>query len=487
MEKLPSVKKNFAMNAVLALSGILLPLITFPYVSRVLLPEGLGKITFGTSLIFYFSMFAQLGIPTYGIRICAKVRDDREKLTKTVHELLGINIAMALLSYAVLAAALTAVPRLQEEKLLYIILSATILLNAIGMEWLYKGLEQYTYITFRSLVFKVIALAATFLLIHSREDYVLYGGISIFAASASNVLNFIHARKYIDFRRPKGCEWKRHVKPVIVFFAMSCAVTIYTNLDAVMLGFMTSNVDVGYYSAAVKVKNILVSIVTALGAVLLPRAAYYVEHGLMAEFRNISQKAIRFVLIAASGVFVYFMLYAKESILFLSGNAFEPSVIPMQIIMPTVLFIGITNIFGIQMLIPLGKEKVVLKSEIAGAIVDLVLNALLIPWYQAAGAAVGTLAAEAVVLAVQYRELSGEISVFLHSYKWGRLIVALVCGTAAGAWVKWLDLSVFPSLAVSAICFFGCYGLFLLWRKEEIVTDVWKQLTNKIGRKRISR
>ena len=184
--------------------------------------------------------------------------------------------------------------------------------------------------------------------------------------------------------------------PIMIFFAMSCATTVYTNLDTVMLGFIKTDVDVGYYNAAVKIKSVLLGIVTSLGTVLLPRASYYIEHHEMDEFRRITKKAINFVFLIAVPLTVYFILYAKEGILFLSGDAYISAVIPMQVIMPTILFIGLTNIMGIQMLVPLGREKVVLYSEIAGAIVDLILNAILIPQLASAGAAIVTLVAEGV-------------------------------------------------------------------------------------------
>lgn len=163
------------------------------------------------------------------------------------------------------------------------------------MEWLYKALEQYTYITIRSVIFKFIALIAMFLLIHQQSDYIIYGAISIFASSASNIFNFFNVHKYISLRPVGEYNFKQHLKAVSVFFALSCAATIYVNLDTVMLGFMKTNVDVGYYNAAVKIKTILVSIVTSLGTVLLPRASYYVEHGLKEDFYRITKKAINFV------------------------------------------------------------------------------------------------------------------------------------------------------------------------------------------------
>lgn len=477
-----SIRRNFIMNALLAVSGVVFPLISFRYASRILLPAGIGKVSFATSIIAYFSMFAQLGMPTYGIRACAKVRDDRQALSRTVHELLGINLAMNLIAYTLLAIAIFCIPRLGEEKLLFGIISITILLNSIGMEWLYKGMEEYAYITARSLAFKIIALAALFLLIHEESDYIIYGGISIFAASASNLLNFIHAGKYIDFRRPEDCDWTKHLKPVLIFFGMACATTIYTNLDSAMLGFMTTDADVGFYNAAVKVKGVLLSLITALGAVLLPRSSWYVEHGKMEEFRRITRKALSFILLAAPPIAQYFILFAKESILLLSGEAFLPSVPAMQIILPTVFLIGLSNILGIQILVPLGKEKVVLKSEIAGAIVDLILNLIFIPMYHAAGAAIGTLVAEAVVLAVQYIALREELKMFARGYPWLRLLAALLLATGAGLWIQAMDWKPIWTLIIAAMCFFGVYSLFQLWRKDEILVESCQMILRKINK-----
>lgn len=475
-----SLKLNFIMNAILTMSSFIFPLITFPYTSRVLLPVGTGKISFATSLITYFSMFAQLGIPTYGIRACAKVRDNREELTRTVHELLMINLIMSAVSYVVLGVALFAVPKLYDDRTLYVITSSTILLSAIGMEWLYRALEQYTYITIRSLCVKVVAIVVMFLLIHNPNDYVLYGLLSVLASSASNILNLINARKYIDLRPIGGYNLSRHLKPVFVFFAMSCATVIYTNLDTVMLGFMATDTDVGYYNAAIKIKTILVSIVTSLGTVLLPRASYYIEHGMLDEFERITKKALNFVFLVATPMMIYFILFAKEGIYFLSGSAYDGAILPMQILMPTLLLIGITNVLGIQILVPLGKEKIVLYSEIAGAVVDVIINALLIPGYQSAGAALGTLVAEAVVLLVQYAALRDGIGKSFAAISYKKIIVALVVAIAASFGFKKLNLGTFITLLLSAILFFGCYGSCLLLEKEQLVLDIVQQTMNRL-------
>ena len=479
-----SLKLNFIINAILTMSQFIFPLITFPYVSRILLPEGTGKVSFATSVISYFAMFAQLGIPTYGIRACAQVRDDQEKLTRTTQEIFIINFVMTILAYIVFFCGLFTVPRLRQDKMLFLIVSTTLLFNAIGMEWLYKALEQYTYITVRSVIFKFIALIAMFVLIHEKKDYVIYGGISIFAASASNVFNFVYAHKYVGMKPIGEYNFKRHLKPVAVFFAMSCATTVYTNLDTVMLGFMKTDTDVGYYNAAVKIKGILVGVVTSLGTVLLPRASYYVEHGMKEAFLRITNKAITFVFLIATPLMVYFMLFAKEGIFFLSGEAYEGSVLPMQIIMPTLLFIGLSNIMGIQILVPLEKEKVVLYSEIAGAVVDLIINWILIPSMASAGAAIGTLVAEAVVTIWQYVALKDTVSDAYKQVHYIPIILGIALGSLASFWTKTLGWHEFFTLAVSAVIFFAVYGVVLLVAKEPLTIEIFNQVISKVMKKR---
>ena len=475
---------NFVMNAILTMSQFLFPLITFPYISRILLPTGTGKVSFATSVVSYFALFAQLGIPTYGIRACAKVRDDRKALERTVQELFLINLIMSILAYIVLFLAIAFVPRMRQEKALFLIVGLTILFNAIGMEWLYKALEQYTYITVRSIIFKLIAVVAMFVLVHEQKDYVIYGGISILAASASNVFNFFHAHKYVSIKPVGSYNFRQHLKPIVIFFAMSCAATIYTNLDTVMLGFMTSDAEVGYYNAAVKIKSILVSVVTSLGVVLLPRASYYVEHKLMDEFYRITQKAINFVFLIAVPLTVYFILFAKEGIFFLSGSEYASSILPMQVIMLTVFFIGLTNIMGIQMLIPLGKEKMVLYSEIAGAIADLILNTLLIPIMASTGAAIGTVVAEGVVFAVQFWALRKEVLSSYQKVRYGTIVLALALAIASCLWVKTTALGSFASLLVSAILFFAVYGGVLVIRKEPLAWQMAEKVRQMLFKKR---
>ena len=468
------------MNALLTMSSFIFPLITFPYVSRILGPTGTGKINFVTSFISYFSMFAQLGIPTYGIRACARVRDNKQELTKVAQELLIINLVTTLLSYIGLGICMLLVPRMQSDRELYIVISFSIILTTIGMEWIYKALEQYTYITIRSIVFKFIAVIAMLLLIHKEEDYVIYGAISIFAASASNIFNFINVHKYISLKPVGNFDFKRHVKPVLVFFAMTIASTIYTNLDNVMLGFMASDADVGYYGVAVKIKGILVSLVTSLSAVLLPRVSYYIENKQMDEFKRVCEKALDFLFVVAIPISVYFILFAKEGIYFLSGELYDNSIIPMRIVMPTVLLIGLSNITGIQILVPLGLEKKVLYSEIVGAIVDCTINVLLISQLKSIGTAIATLFAEFAVLLYQYIELKKNAFKVERKIGYLSILIGVAIGSIVSLPIKLLGLNSFITLLLSATVFFAIYLIVITIMKEPIVTEIETQLINKI-------
>ena len=292
------------------------------------------------------------------------------------------------------------------------------------------------------------------------------------AASASNVLNLVNVHKYIDLKPIGNYDFKRHIKPIVIFFAMSCATTIYTNLDTVMLGFMATDADVGYYNASVKIKSILVSVVTSLGAVLLPRASYYIQQGELKQFRRITSKALTFVFLIATPLMVYFIYFAKEGIYFLSGSSYESAVVPMQLIMPTLLLIGITNILGIQMLIPMGKEKVVLYSEIWGAVVDVIINAILIPKYASVGAAIGTLIAEFVVFVVQFRFLKDEVKDAFKRIHYGRILIAILLSSIGSLWIKHFFVGNFKVLVMSAVAYFGIYGIVLLLFREEMVVEI---------------
>lgn len=482
--KIHSVKYNFIMNAILTVAGIIFPLITFPYISRVLLVEGSGKVAFATSVVTYFTMFASLGIPTYGVRACAIVRDNKEKLSKTVQELLIISGGTTLLTYIVFGISLFVIPEFAQERTLLLIVGLGIGLNTIGVQWLYNALEQYSYITTCSILFKVIGMILMFLLVKESSDYQIYGGVYVIASFGSYVLNFICLRKFVTFQKTGTYQFKQHLKHIMVFFAMSAGASIYLNLDVVMLRFLQSNEAVGYYNAGIKVKTVLVTCVTSLGTVLLPRLSYYIETADKKAFQLMVGKAFRFVFVAASAVTVYFSIFARESILLLSGEAFLPAVGPMMILMPTVLLIGLSNVTGIQILTPNGREREVMYSIWGGAILDFVLNLIVIPKFSANGAALSTLLAEGMVLMLQCWFLRDVLWSYIRQVQCWKIVIALAVASVMTIPVKiWIDSGVFVTLLVSAIVFFGGYAVVLLLLKEPFVSEILNSGIHAIVRK----
>lgn len=482
--KHPSLSFNFVMNSILSLSSMIFPLISFPYVSRVLQPAGTGKVSFAVSVVSYFSMFAMMGIPTYGIRACARVRDNPRELSRTVQEILLLNVLLAAAAYLFLGLAILLVPRFRADAALFCVASLSIGFQVIGVEWLYQALEQYAYITLRSVIFKAIAMALMFLLIRRPEDTVLYGGLTVLASVGSGLLNFVNLRKQVSLKIQKPLRPQRHWRPVLVFFFMSVATTVYTNLDNVMLGFMQGDAQVGLYTAAVKAKTLLVSLVTSLGAVLLPRVSYYVENRQMEAFHRLTNLAFRFVVLFAVPVTLYFMLYAEPVVLLLAGSGYRQAVPAMQTIMPTVLLIGMTNVMGIQILLPMGREKVVLYSECAGAVTDLILNLLLIPCLGAAGAAAGTLAAEAAVFLVQFGYLRKRMAWPAFPVPW-RWVLAASAAAFLPAWLlRGWEGNVWLQLPLSFLCFAGVYLAVLLAGREELAWRGVREIRDKVKRSR---
>lgn len=482
MRKNTSVKINFIMNFILTISNFIFPLITFPYVSRVLGAEGLGSVTFASSIVAYFSMFALLGVPVYGIRACAKVREDAKELSKTVIEVFLLNLLFTVIAQLALMVSVFTVNKLSSEVSLYLMLSSTLVFNLLGVDWLYRGLEEYSYITIRSLVFKIISIALLFLLVRGENDYLEYAFITIVASVGSNFFNFIYLRKVFSWEKVafNHLEFKKHMGPIISFFMITVSTTIYLNMDTTLLGFIKGDIAVGYYSAAIKVKQILVTLVTSLGAVLMPRLSFYHEQGRLDEFKNLVGRALQFVFVISIPLMLFFMIMAKDSIVFLSGENFIPSVLPMQLIMPTILFIGISNVTGFQVLVPTNREKLVIFSTIIGAIIDILINVFAIPMFSASGAAIAGSVAEFAVTMVQIYFLRDLIIPLLKSISYWKLGIAALLATVFTVLIKQgVAFNAFVNLVISGLVFFVTYGLTVLFLKEEFTESIFGSLMKK--------
>ncbi len=491
--KIHSVAYNYIMDIILKISSILFPLITFPYVSRVLLAEGTGKVAFGASIISYFSLLASLGIPAYGVKVCAESRGDRTELSRTVQELLIINMVSVLFSYAAFLVLLFQLPQLSDDKGLLLIQSADILLSAIGVEWFYRAIEQYDYITVRNLFFKILAVVAMFVFVKTKEDYVIYGATTIIGTVGSNFLNLFRLRSFISLRPVGGYRIRRHIKPILMLFFYTAATMVYTNLDTVMLGFISGKAEVGIYNAAVRLKVLLTGVVTALGSVTLSRVSFYLSRKDGQEKADsLIRRSFAFVLFLSFPLTVYILLEAEAIILFLAGSAFFRAAVAMRWIMPTLIFIGLSSVTAWQILIPAGKNGITLCGSLIGAGVDLLLNAALIPRFGAAGAAIGTLAAEACVFffhAFALRELVGRTLSFREMIKISTgcilaLISAFFGRMLASRFNALIPDSVwylFWEILITGVLFFGTYIISILALKEESAVYIARGLFNRLG------
>ena len=471
MEKQKSIKINMLMSIILMVSNFVFPLITYAYVARVLLPEGTGKVAFVQSVLSYFMYIAALGISGYGARECAKVRDDKEKLSLLVQELLRVNFASTAVAYVALMVALLLVPKFKEYAVLFVVMSSGILFQTLGIEWLYNALEKYTYITIRSISFKIVAVVLTFLLIKGPDDYVMYGAITIFATLASNILNFINSRKYLSYKKFRVYDLKRHFKPIMIFFFSSIIMSIYGQFDSVMLGFMKNDGEVGIYNAALKMKGIVVYVSTAITSVLVPRMSMYFSKGMKEQFNELLVKSFRVTLILLFPLSLFVFFNASDIIEFVCGTEFLSAIPTLRILMICTLILSITNLFGNQILIPKGDEKRYSSSVFIGMFINLGLNLMFIPKLASVGAAIATLVTESFNAFWMGRGCKNEISYIYRNIRKRPYIVSIIFAVLVEVLSIHINISLplFIRLVINTICMFGSYYLMQFLQKEPII------------------
>ena len=464
-----SVKFNFIMNFILTVSNFLFPLITFPYVSRILLPEGTGKVAFALSVVSYFSIFASFGVATYGVRVCAQVRDNKDLLSKTVHELLFINTVTTIFVYVCFGAVIYFVPRFYFEKELFWVASIFILFTIVGIEWLYKGLEKYQYITIRTIIFKLIALFLVFIFIRTKDDYIEFALISIFAIVGSGIFNLFNSRKLIYYQKYHKYEFKKHLKPMFFLFLTTLSIAIYTSVDEAILGLLSSSQEVGYYNAAMRVKGILFTLITSLGIVLLPRLSYYVENNMTAEFHSALKKSMNFIIVIAL------------PILLLAGDNYINAIFPLQIIVWALLLSAITNILGIQILLPLKRDKELLISVLLAAVVDIIVNLILVPKLAAIGTAISVIFAEITVLITQLIILRKYIPILFSELQLIRIGLAISAAIMISLGLYQIDItsSIIVSFLIISFVYFMVYFTLLLIFKEKFMIYVYETIHHK--------
>lgn len=398
---MPSIKKNFLHNLLFLLSNILFPLVSFSYVSRILGPEGYGKIQFIVVFAQYFIIIAAFGIPIFGVREIAKVSHSKSLLSKLFSELLFINILSSLLLLGIYLTIIFTFNWFQDDLNLYFLGGLLVLTSFSTLDWFYNGVEQFHFLSIRSITIKVISLIALFLFVKTKNNLVIYFLIIIFSVIGNNIWNLIKIRKLITFRF-KQLNLRRHLPVLATLFITTISISIYTIIDTLLLGFLTDDISVGYYSAAVKINKIAIPLVVALGTVLIPRITQSIVDNDRALLKSLIDKSFAFICLLGIPISFGLFLFAPEFILSLSGSQFEMAILTTRLAAPLALLIGLGHLFGFQLLIPAGLEKKYLIATIAGMFISITLNLVLIPIIKDKGAAIATVASEMVVTIISF-------------------------------------------------------------------------------------
>ncbi|MDY6397576.1 MAG: oligosaccharide flippase family protein [Treponema sp.] len=389
-----SLKLNAVFNFIKSFMNIVFPIISFPYASRILLPEGIGKVNFANSIIEYFTMIAVLGVNTYAAREAAKIRDDKEKLSKFTKEILLFNFISTAVAYILFIICFIFIERFSEYRTLLIICSTKILFFTLGTNWLFTAKEEFGYITLRHTIFQGLSLCLLFSLVHKSEDYLIYAGIGIFSNVGANIFNFIYARKFVNLHQKSTLELKKHAKPIFTFFGVSCASKINSVLDTTMLGFLTGNTSVGFYSAAIKINQMVIELITSTVSSFMPRTSYLLEQNKSYEYQQLVSKVLKitcfFSFPAAAGLFVL----SRPLILLFSGKNYLPATSTMQLLTLMILSQTINSFLNNLIITPQRKEKFLLYAQIIALILNLTLNYFFISKWGVFGAGLATLIVE---------------------------------------------------------------------------------------------
>ena len=400
-----SLKNNVVLNYINTLASIVFPLITFPYAARILLPEGIGLFNFQNSIIGYITLLSSLGIPLYAVREVARVRDNVEERNRVTVEIALLSLILAAGGYVIVFAVGELVPQINAHLSLFYILSLSILFTALGVSWFYTAIEDFKFITVRGLIIRVLFVVALFLFVKSKEDLLIYGVVIVGSTVGNEFINFIHLRKFINIFKLNWSKVNifRHLKPSFSIFVLNLSVSLYVQLNPVMLGFLSDNTQVGYYTAGSKLSYIILSVVTSMATVLIPHVSNMIQVHDTEKFKQLITKVYHYYMALALPFTIGLIVLSVPLTLVICGNSFYEASYVTAITAPVIIFISITNIIGLQVLYPYGKENYVTYSTIGGAVINLIVDIPLIWLWGSKGAAIATFCAELAVLLIQVR------------------------------------------------------------------------------------
>ena len=435
---------------------IIFPLITFPYVTRVLSPSGLGIYNFSNSIVSYFVLLAGLGIETYSIREGARIRDDRKKFDVFASEVFSINVISMMFSYMCLAVLLLVADSLMEYRLPIILFGMMLFFNTISVAWIFGIYEDYFYITIRGAIVQLISLILLFVFVKSSDDIIKYILISVFSNGGAYIFNWFYAKKYCNIRFVFKWGIFKHLKPVLLIFSTSIATMVYINSDSVMLGLICGDYEVGIYSAACKIYNVIKTVLNSFVPVFMARLSYEYFNDNEA-YKVTFNYAFGLETILAVPMAIGAIFYSGDLITLIAGDEYATATIPMVVLFFSMFFATLGNLFSSGALLIIGEERYMLLATIVGATVNIVTNFFLIPHFGAAAAAFTTLCTEMIVFSILLFNLKRYINVPIDIVHLVKCVIASVPFIFISNYVHGIadnGVIVLVSIGVCAIVYF---------------------------------
>ena len=392
-----SIKSNLYYSALLTFSTYLVPLLVFPYISRVLGAESIGAIDTVDNIIDYSILFSMMGMSTLGIREVAKSKSDPKALQATFNDLFALNAISTGIVFLLIVLATILLPAMHGRIDLLAIGGIKLLANLFWIEWLYRGLENFKYITLRSIVVRVLFIVSVYIFVRQQHDYIIYYALFVGVVVLNAICNWTHKKSIVSLQW-RNCNLKKYVKPFIVLGLFAMLSAVYTKLSMPVLSFTCSDQDAGYYATATRMYQVIIALISSLISAIIPRMSVLIKEGKTAEIERMTKMAFQLLFFIAFPVIIFMELFTPDIILLFAGKGFEQAITPMRIVMIQVLVIGTEQIFILQLLIPLKRDKWVVYSGVAGVAVWAILSAILVPRFHAIGSAIVWVSAELTVL-----------------------------------------------------------------------------------------
>lgn len=411
MEK--NLNKNAIYSIIKSCSSILFPLLTFPYISRVLLAQNIGKINFSSSIVSYFSLVASLGITTYAVRECSKVRENKCDLEKVSSELFSINIITTILAYFLLFVILSFSSNLQDYKIIICLQSLSIAFCTLGADWMNTVMEDFRFVTLRTFLFQVISIILMYIFVKNSEDYMKYVFITLIASSGGNIMNVFYRRRYCNTKFIFKMNIKKHLPGIIMLFAMILAQQVFVNSDVTIIGFIEGDKQVGLYTTSVKIYSIVSTFMSSIAWVVMPRLSAAFKHRDYKKVNETLTYVVGFTITLGIPIVVGMFLLAPEIIEFIAGNSYLEAVPSLRMLSIALLFSLGWGIVMNMILLPKGKDFLCLFSCSICAIVNLILNIIFIPVYGIIAAATTTAISQIIGLVICTKGLDEEMNINL--------------------------------------------------------------------------